>query len=88
MIQDGKPSGQNRLKNSLKECVYVNSAHKIQCHIVKKYTPMQTAFTVILPTANVQLQIGTVGIVIVVVCHHSKKVPLCGLQPTRIIAVE
>jgi len=29
------PSGQNYQKNSLKECVLVNSALKIQCHIVK-----------------------------------------------------
>jgi len=29
------PSGQNRQKNTLKECVLVNSALKLQCHIVK-----------------------------------------------------
>jgi len=29
------PSGQNRQKNNLKECVYVNSALKMQCQIVK-----------------------------------------------------
>jgi len=28
-------SGQNRQKNSLKERVFVNSAFKIQCHVVK-----------------------------------------------------
>jgi len=32
-------------KNSLKECVYVNLALKIQCHIL-----LQTAFSAILPT--------------------------------------
>jgi len=31
------PSGQNRQKNSLKECVFVNLALKIQCHIVKTF---------------------------------------------------
>jgi len=33
-------------KSSLKRCVFVNSALKIKCHIVK----LQTAFSVILPT--------------------------------------
>jgi len=41
-------SGQNRQKNSLKECVF-NSALKIQCHIVKS-TLLQTAFSAISPT--------------------------------------
>jgi len=36
-------------KNSLKECSFVNSALKIQCHIVKS-TILQTAFWEILPT--------------------------------------
>jgi len=31
-------------KNSLKERVFVNSALKIQCHIVKKYTPTDCFF--------------------------------------------
>jgi len=35
-------------KNSLKEWVFVNSALKIQCHIVKN-TLLQTAFSAILP---------------------------------------
>jgi len=35
-------SRQNRQNNSLKECVFVNSAFKIQCHIVKN-TFLQTA---------------------------------------------
>jgi len=30
-----KPSGQNRQTNSLKECVFANSALKMQCHAVK-----------------------------------------------------
>jgi len=29
------PSGQNRQKNNLKECAFVDLALKIQCHIVK-----------------------------------------------------
>jgi len=36
-------------KNSLKECVFVNSTLKIQCHIVK-CTFLQTVFSAILPT--------------------------------------
>jgi len=36
-------------KNNLKECVYVNSALKIQCHIDKN-TFLQTAFSAILST--------------------------------------
>jgi len=36
-------------KNNLKECVFVNSALKIQCQIVK-YTLLFTAFSAILPT--------------------------------------
>jgi len=36
---------------NLKECVFVNTALKIQCHIVKK-TLLQTAFSAILPTRN------------------------------------
>jgi len=38
------PSAQNRQKNSLKECVFVNTALKIQCHIV--------GFSAILPTGK------------------------------------
>jgi len=40
------PSGQNCQKNSLKECVFVNLALKIKCHIVKN-TLIQTAFSAI-----------------------------------------
>jgi len=32
-------SGQNRQKNNLKECDFVNSALRIQCHVSKLYTP-------------------------------------------------
>jgi len=32
------------LADSLKECVFVNSALKIECHVVK-ITPLQTAFS-------------------------------------------
>jgi len=35
--------------NSLKECVFVNSALNIHCHIVKN-TFLQIAFSAILPT--------------------------------------
>jgi len=38
------PSGQNSQRNSLKECVFVNSSLKIQ------NTLLQTAFSAILPT--------------------------------------
>jgi len=55
------PSGQNRQKNSLKECVkecvFVNSALKIQCHVVK-YTLLQTAFSAILLTGRSVLRTG------------------------------
>jgi len=44
-----QPSRQNR--NSLMECVFVNSAIKIQCHVVKN-TLLQTAFSAILPTGR------------------------------------
>jgi len=37
------PSGQNRQKNSLKVCIFVNSALKLQCHIIKN-TLLQTDF--------------------------------------------
>jgi len=30
-----KTGGQNRQKNSLKECVFINLALKIQCYVVK-----------------------------------------------------
>jgi len=33
--KENQPNGQNRQENSLKECAIVNSALKIQCHIVK-----------------------------------------------------
>jgi len=47
------PSGQNcQKKNSLKECVFVNLALKIQYHIVK-YTLLQTDFSAILPTGYI-----------------------------------
>jgi len=46
-------------KNSLKECDFVNSALKIQCHVHSKYSVMlskihlpQTAFSEILPTGS------------------------------------
>jgi len=39
------PSG----KSSLKECVFVNSALKRQCHVVKNAL-LKTAFSAILPT--------------------------------------
>jgi len=42
------------LKDNLKECVYVNSSLKIQCHIVKN-TLLQTAFSAILPTGVVKI---------------------------------
>jgi len=32
--------------------VFVNSALKIQCHVVKKKTLLQTAFSAILPTGK------------------------------------
>jgi len=38
-------------KGSLKECVFVNSALKTQCHIVK-ITLLQTVFLAILPTGK------------------------------------
>jgi len=38
-------------KNSLKECVFVNSALNIQCHVVEN-TLLQTAFSAILPTGQ------------------------------------
>jgi len=38
-------------KSSLKECVFVNWALKIQCHVVKN-TLLQTAFSAILPTGK------------------------------------
>jgi len=41
-----KPSGHNRQNSSLKECFFINSALKIQWHIVKN-TFLQTAFSVI-----------------------------------------
>jgi len=34
------------------ECVFVNSAFKIQCHVVKN-TLTQTAFSVIFPTGKI-----------------------------------
>jgi len=34
----------NCQKYSLKECVFVNLALKLQCHIVRKNTLLQTAF--------------------------------------------
>jgi len=37
------PSGQNRQKDSLKECVFVNSALNLQCRIVKN-TLLQIVF--------------------------------------------
>jgi len=37
------------LSYSLKECIFVNSALKIQCHVVKN-TLLETAFSAILPT--------------------------------------
>jgi len=37
------------LKNSLKEYIFINSALKMQCRVVKN-TLVQTAFSVILPT--------------------------------------
>jgi len=39
------PSRKNRQKNSLEECLFVNSAFKIQCHVPKN-TLHQTAFSV------------------------------------------
>jgi len=39
------PSGQNRQKSSPKECVFVDSALEIQCHIVKNAL-LQTAFSI------------------------------------------
>jgi len=51
MRQISVPSGQNGQKISLKECVYINSALKIQCIIVKN-TLLQTAF---LPTGLVRI---------------------------------
>jgi len=44
------PSGKNCQKNSPKECVFVNSALKLQFHVVKKSTFLQTAFSAIFPT--------------------------------------
>jgi len=41
------PNGQNCQKNSLKECVLINSALKMQCSVVKN-TLLQTAFSAIL----------------------------------------
>jgi len=43
------PVGKIAKKSSLNECVFVNSALKIQRHIVKN-TLLQTAFSAILPT--------------------------------------
>jgi len=42
--REEQPSGKNRLKHSLKECVFVNSALKIQCHYCQKYTPTDCFF--------------------------------------------
>jgi len=47
-------------KNSVKECVFVNSALKIQCHVVNN-TLLQTAFSAILPTGIVQFFIKFVS---------------------------
>jgi len=53
---EDEPSVQNRQKkNSLSECVFVNSALKIQCHIVKN-TLLHTAFSAILPTAKSKIK--------------------------------
>jgi len=49
VLIDNLPSEQNLQKNSLKESVFVNSALKIQHHIVKNIL-LQTAFLAILPT--------------------------------------
>jgi len=38
------PTGRNCQNNSPKECVFVNSAPEIQCHVVKKYTPTDCFF--------------------------------------------
>jgi len=43
------PVGKIAKKNTLKECSFVNSALKIQCHIIKNTLP-QTALSEILPT--------------------------------------
>jgi len=41
------PVGKIAKKSSLKECVFINSAFKIQCHVVKN-TLLQTAYFSIL----------------------------------------
>jgi len=48
-LNEDYPSAQNRQKKSLKEGVFVSSALKIQCHIVKN-TLLHTAFSAILRT--------------------------------------
>jgi len=53
-------SGQNRQKNSLKESVFVNSALKIQCHIVKNHYYRLLFF---LPTVLIQLKMMTLNII-------------------------
>jgi len=67
-----QPSGQNRQKNSLKCIFVINSALKIQCHIVKN-TLLQTAFSVIL-SAGKEITLTTELIItkhdVIVVYRH------------------
>jgi len=44
-----KPSEKNHQKHSLKESVFIDTALKIQCHVVKNAL-LQTAFSAILAT--------------------------------------
>jgi len=50
-------NGKNRQKSSLKKCVFVNSALNIQCHVIKN-TLLQTAFSAILPTGILFLEVA------------------------------
>jgi len=45
-----QPSGQNRQKTVCRSAVFLNSALKIQCHVVS--TLLQTAFSAIFPTGK------------------------------------
>jgi len=47
-------------KNSVKECVFINSALKIQLHIVKS-TLLQTAFSAILRTGMYEIKLTHFG---------------------------